>query len=265
MGVIGLNSWDLAAASLLLLLNGMLSLWLSLGIERQLLVAAIRMVVQLMAVGAALTLLFGAVSLAWTGAMALVMVLFAGREIMARQERRLAGWWGYGLATVTMAVASTALTLFALLGAIQPDPWYSPRYALPLFGMILGNAMTGISLGLDALMTAAVRDRPAIDARIALGASRLEALQPVMRQALRRGLMPTINSMAATGVVSLPGMMTGQILAGVPPEQAVRYQLLIMFLIAGSTGLGVLMALLGGAWRLTDYRHRLRPDRLSAD
>ena len=254
MGVIGLDTWDLAAASLLLLLNGMLSLWLSLGIERQLLVAAIRMVVQLTAVGAALTLLFGAVSLVWTGAMALVMVLFAGREIMVRQERRLAGWWGYGLGTITMAVASTALTLFALLGAIRPDPWYSPR-----------NAMTGISLGLDALMTAAVRERPAIDARIALGASRYEALRPVMRQALRRGLMPTINAMAATGVVSLPGMMTGQILAGVPPEQAVRYQLLIMFLIAGSTGLGLLMALLGGAWRLTDHRHRLRPDRLKAD
>jgi putative ABC transport system permease protein len=71
--------------------------------------------------------------------------------------------------------------------------------------------------------------------------------------------------MAATGVVSLPGMMTGQILAGVPPEQAVRYQLLIMFLIAGSTGLGLLMSLLGGAWRLTDHRHRLRPDRLRDD
>jgi hypothetical protein len=73
-----------------------------------------------------------------------------------------------------------------------------------------------------------------------------------MQEAMRRGLMPMINAMAAAGVVSLPGMMTGQILAGVPPAEAVRYQLLIMFLIAGATGLGLLMAVLGGAWRLTD-------------
>ena len=122
--------------------------------------------------------------------------------------------------------------------------------------------MTGISLGLDALTNAVVLEKPAIDARIALGATRFVALQPVMRQALRRGLMPTINAMAATGIVSLPGMMTGQILAGVPPEQAVRYQLLIMFLISASTGLGLFMTLVGGAWRLTDSRHRLRLDRL---
>ena len=264
MSVISLGFWDLAAASLLLLLNGMLSLWLSLGIERQLLIAAVRMVVQLIAVGGVLTLLFATVSLAWTGVMGFAMVLLAGREIMARQERRLAGWWGYGLGTTTMAFASASLTLFALLGTIRPDPWYAPQYAIPLFGMILGNAMTGISLGLDALTTAVVREKSAIEARIALGCRRFEALQPVMRQALRRGLMPTINAMAATGIVSLPGMMTGQILAGVPPETAVRYQLLIMFLISGSTGLGLFMALIGGAWRLTDHRHRLlRPQQPS--
>lgn len=262
MSVISLGFWDLAAASLLLLLNGMLSLWLSLGIERQLLVAAVRMVLQLIAVGALLTPLFGTASLAWTCALGLAMVLLAGREIMARQVHRLAGWWSYGLGTATMAFASASLTLFALLGSIRPDPWFAPRYAIPLFGMILGNAMTGISLGLDALTTAVMTEKPAIEARIALGASRFEALQPILRQALRRGLMPTINAMAAMGIVSLPGMMTGQILAGVPPEQAVRYQLLIMFLISGSTGLGLFMALVGGAWRLTDHRHRLRPDRL---
>jgi putative ABC transport system permease protein len=88
-------------------------------------------------------------------------------------------------------------------------------------------------------------------------------LRPAMQEAVRRGLMPMINAMAAAGVVSLPGMMTGQILAGIPPAEAVRYQLLIMFLIAGSTGLGLSMAVLGGAWRLTDRRHRLRSDRLT--
>jgi putative ABC transport system permease protein len=259
---ISLSVWDVAAVSVFVLVNGLLSLWLSLGIERQLLVAAVRMVIQLSAVGAVLTLLFSIATLPWTLAMAGVMVLFAGHEISARQKRPLAGWWGYAIGTSTMTMAAATLTAVALLGILQPHPWFEPRYAIPLLGMILGNAMTGIALGLDTLTTAAIRERPAIETRIALGATRFEALRAPMQEAMRRGLMPLINSMAAAGVVSLPGMMTGQILAGIPPAEAVRYQLLIMFLIAGATGLGLLMAILGGAWRLTDSRHRLRVDRL---
>lgn len=264
MNFISLSVWDIAAVSIFVLLNGLLSLWLSLGIERQLLVAAVRMVVQLSAIGAVLTLLFSVTSLSWTLAIALVMVLFAGREIAARQKRPLRGWWGYGLGTATMTLSAAILTLVALLGSLQPEPWFDPRYAIPLFGMILGNAMTGISLGLDTLTTTAVRERPAIEARLSLGATRFDALRPAMQEAMRRGFMPMINAMAAAGIVSLPGMMTGQILAGVEPGEAVRYQLLIMFLIAGATGLGLFMAVLGGAWRLTDDRHRLRPDRLTS-
>jgi len=75
-------------------------------------------------------------------------------------------------------------------------------------------------------------------------------------------LIPIINAMAAAGIVSLPGMMTGQILAGIPPVEAVKYQILIMFLIAGGTGLGLLSAVYGGVYRLSDNRHRLRLDRL---
>ena len=97
-------------------------------------------------------------------------------------------------------------------------------------------------------MTARRRDRPTVT--------------PFTRRALRSGFMPIINAMAATGVVSLPGMMTGHILSGVDPAEAVKYQLLIMFLIGGATGLGVLGAVLGSVWRLTDQRHRLRLDRL---
>jgi putative ABC transport system permease protein len=99
--------------------------------------------------------------------------------------------------------------------------------------MILGNCMTGIALGLDTLTTSLVSRRAGVEAQLMLGATRQEAVAPVTRQALRNALMPTINSMAATGVVSLPGMMTGQILSGVPPAEAVKYQILVMFLIAG--------------------------------
>ena len=96
-----------------------------------------------------------------------------------------------------------------------------------------------------------------------LGASWREAVAPVVRQALRNALMPIVNTMSATGVVALPGMMTGQILGGVAPAEAVKYQILILFLVAGGTGLGSVAAVFGGAYRLTDRRHRLRLDRLA--
>jgi putative ABC transport system permease protein len=96
-----------------------------------------------------------------------------------------------------------------------------------------------------------------------LGATRQVAAAPVTREAFRSALMPVINSMSVTGVVSLPGMMTGQILGGVPPAEAVKYQILVMFLISGGTGLGAVAAVLGGVYRLTDGRHRLRLDRLT--
>src|SRR5256885_13655647 len=102
--------------------------------------------------------------------------------------------------------------------------------------------------------------RAIIEARLMLGATKWEAAAPVTRDALRSALMPTINSMAATGLVSLPGMMTGQILSGVPPAEAVKYQILVMFLIAGGTGVGALAALLGGVEPLTERRHRQAPD-----
>ena len=162
-----------------------------------------------------------------------------------------------------MLLAASLVTIFALSTQVRPDPWYDPRYVLPILGMILGNTMTGISLGLHTLTTGAVRRKAAIEARIALGAERLNAFLPVAREALKSALMPIINSMSATGLVALPGMMTGQILAGVEPVQAVKYQLLIMFLIAGGTGLGSVAAVLAGVYRLTDDRHRLRLDRLA--
>jgi putative ABC transport system permease protein len=243
-------------------LNGALSLALRLGLAKQLAVAALRMVVQLVLVGYVLTLLFALVSLWLTALAALVMVLFAGHEVAARQHRPLAGGWTYGLGTGCMLMAAGTVTAFALLTQLRPEPWYHPRYALPLLGMVLGNTMTGISLGLDVLSNGLVQQRAGVEARLALGATRRDALLPVMRTALRSGFMPIVNAMAATGVVALPGMMTGQILAGAAPVEAVKYQILVMFLISGGTGLGTLAAVIAAAYRLTDSRHRLRLDRL---
>lgn len=264
-GYVALSFWDLAMAAALILINGGMSLALQLGIERTLFFNAARMTVQLMAIGFVLKFIFAQTSPLWTLALAIVMVLFAGHEVMARQTRRFKGWWAYGLGTSTLLFVGLIAVLYGVGILISPDPWYSPRYVLPVLGMILGNTMTGISLGLETLTTSAHRDRAAIEARIALGAPRSESLSTITRQALKTGMMPIINAMAATGIVALPGMMTGQILAGVDPVEATKYQLLVMFLIAGSTALGVLMAVLGGMRLLSDDRHRLRLDRLKAE
>lgn len=263
-GYLQLSYLDLALAAGLFLVNAVLSLWLQLKLERLLLVSAARMVVQLFLIGLVLKALFAASSPWLTALLAVIMGLFAGREIIARQERRFTGWWSYGLGASTMMIAGVVITVLALTTQIGADPWYDPRYAIPLFGMVLGNAMTGISLGLNTLTVSVAREKPAIEAQLILGRTRWEALRPFTRHALKSGFMPIVNAMAATGVVSLPGMMTGQILAGVEPTEAVKYQLLIMFVIGAATGIGVLLAVLGGAWRLTDERHRLRLDRLGS-
>src|SRR5204863_10214252 len=118
--------------------------------------------------------------------------------------------------------------------------------------------------GLDTFSEAANRERTAIEARLALGENRFRAMSSVLHVALRTGIMPILNSMATTGIVALPGMMTGQILAGVDPVDAAKYQVLIMFLIASATALGSFCAGFGAILLLSDNRHRLRLDRLAA-
>ncbi|MCP4327474.1 MAG: iron export ABC transporter permease subunit FetB [Alphaproteobacteria bacterium] len=264
MSYIELGTIDVALAALLLIVNAGLSIWLRLGLAWQIAIAGARMVVQLVLLGLVLNFLFTQVSPAWTLLAAAIMVGFAGYEVTARQRRSLSGLWTYGIGTTTMLAAAGLITVLALTTMVRPEPWYDPRYALPLLGMILGNAMTGIALGLNALFTMAAREQAAIEARLCLGADRWTALHHVTREALRSGMIPILNSMAATGVVAIPGMMTGQVLAGVAPLDAVKYQLLIMFLIAGVVGIGTTGAVYLGAWRLTDERHRLRLDRLRA-
>ncbi len=261
---IPLTYGDLLLASMFLTMNALFSILLSLRLERQLIVSALRMVTQLFVVGLVLKTVFSLSSPWLTLLVATVMVTFAGREIWARQHRRLSGVWGIGLGGGSMLFAGTVVTVFALTTQIQPTPWWSPQFALPLFGMILGSTMTGVSLGLDTLHTALHSERAAIEARLLLGSTRWQAVSPAHQRALRSGFTPIINSMAATGVVSLPGMMTGQILSGVDPQEAVKYQILITLLIGGATGLGVLAATFASVWRLTDNRERLRLDRLAA-
>jgi len=261
--MITLSAVDLSLAAGLVLAMAALSWRMQLGLSGQLLIAGTRTVVQLLLIGLVLKALFANVDLLWVTGISLVMLLAAGREVMARQQRRFTGWWGFGMGTGAMFISSFAITVLALTTMVATDPWYDPQYAVPLLGMLLGNTMSGIALALDRLTTTAWQQRAIIEQRLMLGAARLDAIAEIRREAMRSGMMPIINSMAAAGLVSLPGMMTGQILAGSPPLEAVKYQILIMFLISAGTGFGVTAALWLASKRLFDDRDRLRLDKLT--
>ncbi len=262
MTYVPLSYGGLALAATLILLSGVLSVAFRLGLERNLLVAALRMIVQLTAVGFILKTIFDQASPLWTALFAAVMLAATGYEARRRQERRIEGWQALLLGASVPFMAGLVATVFAVTAVIGAEPWYAPRYLLPLLGMMAGNALAGVALVLDTMTTTASRERVAIEARLALGASRFEAFEHVTRRSLATGLMPILSAMSVSGLVSLPGMMTGQILAGADPVEATKYQIMIMFLIAGSTALAVVVSGLAAVLLLTDHRHRLRLDRL---
>jgi len=261
--MITLSLLDLSLAALLVVALALSSLRIYPEIAGQLTIAAVRTAIQLTLIGLVLKVLFANSHILWVALLSVFMLAVAGREVMARQHRRFSGWWGYGIGVVSMFVSSFSVALFALIIVIGNQPWYEPQYAIPLLGMLLGNTMNGIALALDRLTSTASEQRDVIEARLMLGYSQQEAIADIRQQVFRTGLIPIINAMAAAGIVSLPGMMTGQILAGAAPVEAVKYQILIMFLISGGAGFGTLAALHFGVRRLFDERLRLRLDRLS--
>jgi putative ABC transport system permease protein len=258
-----LTPGDLAMAALLILVDGALSVILGLRLHRQIAVASVRLVVQLLLVGYVLRAVFSLGSPVVTLLIILLMTLVASREVGARTERRLARFGNYAIAAAVVTVATGVTAALALTTAIQPHPWWNPHYAIPLAGIILGSVLNAGSLSLDSMLEGAAHDRTSIEAQLALGATYRQALRPLIRNSARRGLVPIINQMSAAGIITLPGIMTGQILAGMDPVEAVKYQILLMFLLAGSSGLTSVGVAFLAAWRLTDVRQRLRLDRLS--
>jgi len=259
-GPIHLGAGDLVVAAALILLNAGLSMAMSLGMSRTIGIAAGRMVIQLLAVGAVLEWVFGLEHPAAVVGLGVVMALLAGREAVARQRYRFSGIYpvGWGI----MLGSSFLVTAVALFGIISVDPWHRAQYAIPLLGMILGNTLNGIALGFDRVLTGLRREQGAIELLLVLGATRREAIRDLARDAVRVGTTPIINAMSVAGVVSLPGMMTGQILSGTAPVEAVKYQIMIFFLVAAGTALGTVGAVLASLRLLVDSRGRVRSDLL---
>lgn len=229
-GAIELGYGDLAVAGALVVFAGAASIALRLGIERRLALASVRTVAQLLVVGYVLRWVF-AVENPWlVGLFTVVMVAVASREAVRRPSRRFAG---AGWLSFASLAASALLTTVVVTGVVVgADPWWMPQYFIPLLGMILGNGLTGVSLCLDYLLEGFSARRGEVETALACGATPWEASRPLVRQAVRRGMIPIINSMMVVGIVSLPGMMTGQVLAGADPLQAVKYQIVVMFMLA---------------------------------
>lgn len=262
MNPISLTPLDLTLAAALIAVDALLSVLLRLRLHWQVLWSSARMVLQLVAIGYVLRLVFKLNNPAATLLIVMLMVLVAAREVAARPERRFRGQASLVIGASSVAFSTFITAVFALTTALRPHPWFDPRYAIPLTGILLGNILNAASLSLDGLVGAIGREKAATEARLCLGASYWEAVTPLVRDAVRRGLMPIINQMSAAGVVTLPGIMTGQILAGLDPIEAVKYQILLMFLLAGGSGVAAASVAYLAAWRLTDERQRLRLDRL---
>lgn len=259
--MIELSTTDLILAGLLVLLNAAADIALRLGLGKRLLLASVRATLQLALLGAVLGWVFKAGSVAAVVPVLLVMGTIAGIEAVRRSERRVPGLFAASIGV--MLASSLLVTVYGLEVVLDHDgPWWEPRYSIPLLGMILGNALNGVSLGLDSALQGFEERREEVELLLALGATRRQASHRVLRDAVRRGMIPILNSMVAVGLISVPGMMTGQLLAGASPDTAARYQLFILFAIAGAVALGTVGVVLCAERLMFDERDRLRVDRI---
>ena len=210
-----------------------LALWQQLGLTFTLLTATVRTLVQLLAMGLFLSVLFTLRNPGLVIAALLVMVTvaaFTARNRIDQNIPRLVLWlWGSILTSAALTVA------YILTTAIRPELWYDPRYLIPLTGMVLGNAMNAAALSGERLVSALRHRRSEIETHLSLGATPQQATAVYRREAIKAGLIPTINAMMVVGLVTLPGMITGQILGGADPLNAALYQMLIMFMLAFAT------------------------------
>ncbi|NOZ61513.1 MAG: iron export ABC transporter permease subunit FetB [Calditrichaeota bacterium] len=241
MEYVNLSYFDLLIAFILILIPIIISFKARLGIEKEIFIGTVRTFVQLIAIGYVLKYIFGLRDWRAVLLMIILMSIVAGRNAVKRQKFEIP----YLFPLVTFAILSGAFVSMATLQILilRVKPWFEPQYLIPISGMMLGNAMNAAALAIDRLFSEARSRRYEIEAALALGASPLRAVSPLIREAARAAMMPTINAMMVVGLVQLPGMMTGQIIGGVAPEQSVRYQIIIMYMLAASVTVSCLTIL----------------------
>jgi putative ABC transport system permease protein len=255
---IGLGNLLIAAA--LVGVTAALSAWQHLGLTKSVAIGAIRASVQLLIVAVVLEWIFAGDRLDIVLATLLLMVLVAGHTASARvaepaRRRRILGV----ICTLSIFIGSALTLAYVDLLVIPISPWWNARYLIPLFGMIVANAMNGAALAAERLRSEINGRRAEIEALLALGASASQAAETPVRLALTAAMIPAINALMVVGIVSLPGMMTGQILAGVDPTLAVRYQLVVVFMLTAATAITATLLVFGYRKQFFSDADQLRP------
>ena len=207
--------------------------------EKEIIIATIRMTIQLILIGYILVYLFDNPHPLFTILVIIVMELFAVYTIISRSKHKLSKSLKY-IVVLSMVVGTLTSLIYFLFIVIGLSPWYEPRYFIPIAEMLIGNSMTGISLGVNHLVNGVKTQKEMIENSLMLGASPKHATKHIVNQAFDASILPTVNSMLGMGIVFLPGMMTGQILSGVSPLLAIEYQVAIMLGILGSVSLTVI-------------------------
>ncbi|GFR48764.1 hypothetical protein Agub_g10585, partial [Astrephomene gubernaculifera] len=259
-GTIHLSPIAVTLAAAVLSINAIISLKFKLGLHTQLVVASVRMVVQLSLLGYLLVPIFSYdrwwLVLVYGG----VMMAVASLEAVQRPSYTFQGMLPNTL--LAMAGSSGLLLSYTVLVVLSVRPVWEAQYVIPLLGMIAGNATTAISVGLNAVTEDLAANRAVTEYLLALGANRYEATEEAVRRALKVSMTPLLNQMSVMGVVSIPGMMTGQILAGGDPAQAARYQMVIMFVIGAATCLASVTSVYLAVLHIVDSTHTFRAERL---
>ncbi len=240
--VLNIGPWQLALTLAFVLLAGGASLVYGLGLCRDLAIGTLRTFAQLFLVGYLLVFIFKLESGLPVMAAFLVMVAVAVHTIRGRVREKSVS---FALPAFVSMLASYFLVSIMVTGVIvQARPWWTPQYFIPIAGMVAGNSMNALTISLDRLFSDLKARRAEVEMKLALGADYEEASRDMVRGAIRAGMIPSINALMTVGLVSLPGMMTGQILSGTDPSMAVRYQIVVMLMLTGSTALSSVLVIM---------------------
>ena len=245
MGVIKLEYYQLGFAYVFVLVLLFIVKSRGLSREKQIIIATIRMTLQLIVTGYALIYLFDNIHPLLTIVVVALMEIFAIFNIYKRANVSLSSKLKKIIAFSMVSGSLLSLTYFLFI-VINVSPWYDPRYFIPIAGMLIGNSMTGISLGVNTLVEGFHSNKNIIETSLMLGATPKMATKKIVDNSFDSAILPTINSMVGMGIVFLPGMMTGQILSGTSPLLAIEYQIAIMLGILGSVSFTVISFVLLG-------------------
>jgi putative ABC transport system permease protein len=235
-GSIDVTVGEVAASLALVAVAVAVSLWRRADLAEDIAVAVVRSVLQLVAIGYVIQAIFDEDSLGLVTALIGVMVVFGAFTARAR-ARAVPGALGPLLIALGVAGAAT-LGLVVALDIFEPEP----RYLVPVGGMVVGNSMTAAAVALNRLGDEMSDRAREIEATLALGATASQAAAPTLRRSLRSGTIALVDSTKTTGLIFFPGTMVGMLLAGADPTDAVRLQLILLWVLLGSVALAALIA-----------------------